>query len=96
VLKFGRWPYVVDRAAYARAASLRESTESVVVPRHDEGTYVVAASNPRVVLAHYRAGEGGYCPAYNTNARAFFASIGFGNWPAGTTLCGGVALTARR
>jgi uncharacterized membrane protein len=95
-LKIGRWPYVVDRAAYARAASQRESAQSVVVPRYDEGAYVVAASNPHVVLARYRPGESGYCPAYNTNGRAFFASIGFGNWPSGTTLCGGVALTTRR
>jgi uncharacterized membrane protein len=94
-LKVGRWPYVVDRAAYAAAATLRESTQSVVVARHAEGAYVVAASNPKVVLARYRPGESGYCPAYNTSARAFFASIGIGSWPAGVTLCGGVPLARR-
>jgi len=55
-----------------------------------EGAYVVAASNPNVVLAKYRPGEAGYCPAYDTDARAFFASLGIGAWPAGTVLCGGV------
>jgi len=94
-LKPGRWPYVVDRAAYAAATALRESAQTVVVPRHAEGVYVIAASNPKVVLARYRPGESGYCPAYNTNARAFFASIGIGSWPAGITLCGGVPLSRR-
>ncbi len=89
-LKIGRWPYVVDRGAYSAATELRVSARRVVLPRHEEGIYAVAASNPRVLLAHYRAGEGGYCPAYNTNARAFFASIGVGSWPAGIALCGGV------
>ena len=89
-LKIGRWPYVVDRAAYAAAVRLRASDERVVVPRHVEGAYVVAASNPNVVLAKYRPGEAGYCPAYDTDARAFFASLGIGAWPAGTVLCGGV------
>jgi uncharacterized membrane protein len=89
-LKFGRWPYVVDRAAYDAAARLRASTVRVVLPRHEEGAYVVAASNPNVVLAPYRRGEAGYCPAYNTDARAFFASLGIGAWPPNTMLCGGV------
>ena len=89
-LKIGRWPYVVDRAAYASATELRTSPVRVVVPRPAEGVYVVAASNPNVVLAKYRAGEPGYCPAYDTNARAFFASLGIGAWPPHTALCGGV------
>jgi hypothetical protein len=93
VLKIGRWPYVVDRNAYDAAVRLRNARDRVVVPRHAEGVYVVAASNPNVVLARFRRGEAGYCPAYNTNARAFFASIGIGTWPALTTLCEGVALT---
>jgi uncharacterized membrane protein len=88
-LKIGRWPYVIDHAAYDRARALRNATERVVVRRPDEGAYVVAAANPNVVLAKFR-NEGGYCPAYDTNARAFFASIGIGTWPAGVTLCGGV------
>lgn len=92
VLKIGRWPFVVDRAAYARAAALRTSAERVTVRRPNEGAYVVAAANPNVVLARYDPHESGYCPAYNKDARAFFASLGVGAWPAGTELCGGVAL----
>ncbi len=92
VLKPGRWPYVVDRAAYARAAALRASPRAVIVRRPSEGAYVVAAANPRVVLARYDRHESGYCPAYNKDARAFFAALGLGAWPAGTALCGGVAL----
>ncbi|MEA2664722.1 MAG: hypothetical protein QOI11_1666, partial [Candidatus Eremiobacteraeota bacterium] len=92
VLKIGRWPFVVDRAAYARAAALRTSAERVTVRRPNEGAYVVAAANPNVVLARYDPHESGYCPAYNKDARAFFASLGVGAWPAETELCGGVAL----
>jgi uncharacterized membrane protein len=94
-LKIGRWPYVVDWAAYGQATALRKATARVVVPRPDEGAYAVAASNPNVVLARYHSGERGYCPAYNTNARAFFASIGIGAWPANVTLCGGVPVSHR-
>jgi uncharacterized membrane protein len=89
-LKVGRWPYVIDRPAYDAALALRSSESDVIVRRPSEGVYVVAASNPHVVLAKYVAGEPGYCPAYDTNARAFFASIGIGAWPAGITTCGGV------
>ena len=94
VLKIGRWPYVVDRSAYAAAAALRASPREVVVRRSQEGAYVVAASNPHVLLAKYDPRETGYCPAYNKNPRAFFASLGIGKWPAGTVLCGGVTLDA--
>jgi len=89
-LKIGRWPYVVDRTAYARAATLRASGEPALVPRPQEGVYAVAAANPRVALRRYAPGEAGYCPAYDTNARAFFASLGAGTWPANLGLCGGV------
>jgi uncharacterized membrane protein len=92
VLKIGRWPYVVDRGAYAAAASLRQSPRDVVVRRPQEGAYVVAASNPHVLLAKYDPAEAGYCPGYNKDGRAFFASLGIGSWPAGVTLCGGVAV----
>lgn len=93
VLKPGRWPYVVDWNAYARATALRSTERDVVVRRHEEGVYAVAAANPHVVLARYDPSETGYCPAYNKDARAFFASFGLGRWPAGTALCGGVATT---
>jgi|GEM_PF-743768 len=90
VLKIGRWPYVIDKAAYARAAALRDAPGGALVTRPREGVYAVAASNPRVGLELYRPGERGYCPAYDTNARAFFASLGIGTWPSGVGLCGGV------
>jgi uncharacterized membrane protein len=93
VLKIGRWPYVVDRAAYAAAASLRDARSDVVVRRPQEGAYVAAAANPHVLLAKYDPAETGYCPAYNKDARAFFASLGLGGWPANLVLCGGVAVT---
>jgi uncharacterized membrane protein len=92
VLKIGRWPYVVDRSAYAAAASLRDTQRETVVRRPQEGAYVVAASNPHVLLAKYDPTETGYCPAYNKDARAFFASLGAGAWPSDITLCGGVAV----
>jgi uncharacterized membrane protein len=90
VLKFGRWPYVVDRGAYAKAVALRDSPRDVVVRRPDEGAYVAAAANPHVLLAKYDPNESGYCPAYDKDARAFFASLGIGTWPPNTALCGGV------
>jgi uncharacterized membrane protein len=89
-LKIGRWPFVVDRAAYANAIALRGATQTVVVPRHFEGAFVAAAANPHVLLAKYDPHESGYCPAYDRDARAFFASLGIGTWPQATTLCGGV------
>ncbi len=89
-LKIGRWPYVVDWHAYGAAVALRDSRTPTVVPRHDEGVYAIAAANPNVTLARYDPGEQGYCPAYDTNARAFFASLGIGTWPPQTTLCQGV------
>ena len=94
VLKAGRWPYGVDRAAYARAAALRASARDVVVRRPQEGVYAVAAVNPHVHLARYDPREGGYCPAYDRDPRAFFASLGVGAWPAATALCGGVPVSA--
>jgi uncharacterized membrane protein len=90
VLKIGRYPYVVDRAAYAAAAALRDAPQRVVVRRPVEGVYVVAAANPNVVLAKYDPRETGYCPAYNKDPRAFLAALGIGPWPANLVLCGGV------
>ncbi|HEX3465059.1 MAG TPA: DUF2079 domain-containing protein [Candidatus Elarobacter sp.] len=90
VLKIGRWPYVVDRRAYAAAAALRTAERDVVVRRPNEGAYVVAASNPHVLLAKYDPRETGYCPAYNKDAGAFFASLGLGAWPKNASVCEGV------
>lgn len=96
VLKIGRWPYVVARDTYGAAFALRDARTTVVVRRPAEGVYAVAAANPHVLLAKYDPRESGYCPAYDTNARAFFASIGIGRWPSGTILCGGVPVTPSR
>jgi uncharacterized membrane protein len=94
VLKIGRYPYVVDRGAYAAATALRDAPQRVVVRRPVEGVYVVAAANPNVVLAKYDPRETGYCPAYNKDPRAFLASLGIGTWPSDFVLCGGVPVTA--
>lgn len=90
VLKFGRYPYVIDRTAYAQATALRTADRTTIVPRVDEGVYVVAAANPNVVLAKYDPRETGYCPAYDKDPRAFLASLGLGTWPPNVRLCGGV------
>ncbi len=90
VLKIGRWPYVVDWKAFTAAAALRDRKESVLIARHNEGIYAVAAANPHAMLARYNAREQGYCPAYDTNATAFFASLRIRTWPAHVTLCDGV------
>ena len=90
VLKIGRWPYVVDHGAYAAAVALRDASHDVIVRRPREGAYVAAAANPHVLLAKYDPAETGYCPAYDKDARAFFASLGIGAWPPEITLCGGV------
>jgi uncharacterized membrane protein len=95
VLKFGRYPYVVDPVAYARATALRRSDRTIVVRRVDEGAYVAAASNPHVFLAKYDPRETGYCPAYDKDPRAFLASLGIGTMPPGIVLCGGVPVPAR-
>ena len=90
VLRPGRWPYVVDWSAYGRATALRDGGTSALLLRRDEGVWAVAAANRNVKLEpgadpYFRA-----CPAYNTNAAAFFASIS-GRMPA--QLCGGVPVS---
>jgi hypothetical protein len=93
VLKAGRWPYVVDWKAYAYAAQLGRSQVRAMIERPHEGVYAVAAANPNVQLRPRGVYEVGYCPAYDRNARAFFASIGIGAWPGGVTLCQGVPVS---
>jgi uncharacterized membrane protein len=83
----GRWPYIVDWQAYARAVAVRDSTVPVVLPRREEGVWAIAASNPLVQLDLGRDPKFVACPAYDTDARAFFASLR-GVMPA--HLCGGV------
>lgn len=93
VLKIGRWPYVVDWRAYAAAVDLREHSGAVLISRHNEGVYAVAAANPHVRLSPYKGREAGYCPAYDTNAGAFFASLRIRPWPKRVTLCEGVPVS---
>jgi uncharacterized membrane protein len=87
VLRPGRWPYVVDWNAYARAVALRESERSVLLRRGDEGVWAVAAANPNVRLDPRPDPHFPGCPAYDTDAAAFFSSLA-GRMP--LHLCGGV------
>jgi hypothetical protein len=87
VLRPGRWPYIVDWGAYARAANLRDSGRAVFLARRDEGVWAVAAADPRIRLDPRPDSGFVACPAYNTNAAAFFASLS-GRVP--PRLCGGV------
>lgn len=86
-LRPGRWPYIVDWTAYARAAAVRDGDVAVTLPRRDEGVWAVAAVNPRIRLDPHPDPQFVACPAYDTDARAFFASLA-GHAPA--ALCGGV------
>lgn len=87
VLRPGRWPFIVDWRAYARAVDLRDRQQSVLLQRGDEGVWAVAAANPNVRLDPHPDLGFAACPGYNTNAGAFFASLA-GKMPA--RLCGGV------
>jgi uncharacterized membrane protein len=86
VLRPGRWPYVVDWNAYARAVALRDSGQAALLSRRDEGVWAVSAANPNVRLDPRPDPKFARCPAYDTNAGAFFASLR-GRAPA--HLCGG-------
>ncbi|MEO6834482.1 MAG: DUF2079 domain-containing protein [Candidatus Tumulicola sp.] len=83
----GRWPYIVDWPAYARAVAVRDGDAAVVLPRREEGVWAVAAANPRVRLDPHPDPAFVACPAYDTDARAFFANLA-GRLP--PALCGGV------
>lgn len=88
-LRLGRWPYIADWSAYSRAVALRDGGEAITLPRRDEGVWAIAAANPQVRLdPHPDAGFAG-CPAYDTDAKAFFASL---RGSAPLRLCGGVPL----
>ncbi|MBV8489007.1 MAG: DUF2079 domain-containing protein [Candidatus Eremiobacteraeota bacterium] len=86
-LRPGRWPYVVDWDAYARAVHVRDGREPVLLTRSEEGVWAVAAANPAVRLDWHRDPHWIACPAFDTDARAFFGSL-MGRAPA--KLCGGV------
>lgn len=87
VLRLGRWPYVVDWNAYARAVALREKGGPALLSRGDEGVWAVAAANQHVRLNPHPDPNFPRCPAYDTNAAAFFLSLA-GRAPA--YACGGV------
>ncbi len=89
VLRLGRWPYVVDWNAYARAVAVRDGDATVTLPRAQEGEWAVAAANPRVRLDPHPDPRATSCPAFDTDASAFFASLA-GRAP--LRLCGGVPL----
>jgi uncharacterized membrane protein len=91
-LRPGRWPYIVDWSAYARAVAIRDENVGVTLPRRDEGVWAVAAPNPLVRLDPHPDPYFVACPAYDTDARAFFASLA-GRMPA--ALCGGVPVPPR-
>jgi uncharacterized membrane protein len=90
VLRPGRWPYIVDWSAYARAVAIRDGGRPTLLARRDEGVWAVAAANPEVRLDPHPDPHASACPAYDTNARAFFASLA-GRMP--LQLCGGVPVT---
>ncbi len=87
VLRPGRWPYVVDWNAYARAVALRDGGRTALLLRRDEGVWAVAAANHNVRLNPHPDPHFPRCPAYDTNAAAFFSSLA-GRAPA--YACGGV------
>jgi uncharacterized membrane protein len=89
VLHAGRWPYVVDWPAYARARALRDSRAVITLTRGEEGVWAVAAANPRVRLDPRPDLRAADCPAYDTDFSAFVGSLA-GRMPA--RLCGGVPL----
>jgi uncharacterized membrane protein len=90
VLRPGRWPYIVDWPAYARAVAIRDGGRPALLARRDEGVWAVAAANPEVRLDPHPDPHAVACPAYDTNARAFFDSLA-GRMP--PSLCGGVPVT---
>jgi hypothetical protein len=92
VLRVGRWPYVVDWSAYARAVALRDGGGSALIERGEEGVWAVAAANPNVRLDPHPDPHFPNCPAYDTNAAAYLASLR-GRMPA--QLCGGVPANAK-
>jgi uncharacterized membrane protein len=87
VLRPGRWPYIVDWAAYAQAVQIRDGGTAILLHRGAEGVWAVAAANPKVRLDPHPDPRFPGCPAYDTNAAAFFASLA-GRMP--DRSCGGV------
>ena len=76
VLRPGRWPYIVDWNAYARAVALRDERTKRAAAR--AATKASGRSLPRtrsVRLDPHPDPHSPGCPAYDTNAAAFFASL---------------------
>ena len=94
VMRPGRAFFVLDRSALATAQQIRESGRTIVLPGEGEGIYALAAPNLRVSLSSAPAATVAKCPGYNHNGRAFLASVGWGTWPSGVTLCGGAVVRA--
>ncbi len=92
-LRPGRWPFIVDWHAYEQAVAVRETRVPILLRRHDEGVWAVAAVNPLVRLDPHNDPQWVACPAYNTNAVAFFSSLRF-NPKAKWKLCGGVPMSS--
>lgn len=92
VLRVGRWPYVVDWSAYTRAVALRDGGGGALIERGEEGVWAVAAANPNVRLDPHPDPHFPNCPAYDTDAAAFFASLK-GRTPA--HVCGGVPVNVK-
>ncbi len=90
VVHVGRWPYLVDWGAYDRAIAVRQRDAAQTIPRDQEGVWAVAAVNTRVRLAQTPAPNAVFCPAYNRDARSFFASLRAAQMP---RLCGGVIVS---
>jgi uncharacterized membrane protein len=87
VLRPGRWPYIIDWAAYAQTVQIRDGSAAILLHRGAEGVWAVAAANPKVRLDPHPDPHFPGCPAYDTNAAAFFASLA-GRMP--DRSCGGV------
>lgn len=92
VLRPGRAFFVIDRGALAAARHARDGGQAIVFPGDQEGVYAFAAPNVRVSLSSAPSTAMRNCPGYNYDGKAFFASIGFGAWPAGVTTCGGAVV----
>ena len=94
VLRPGRWPYIVDWSAYARAVAIRDGEPRRTACRGaTKGVWAVAAANPRVRLDPHPDPHFVACPAYNTNARGVFRKPRRDTCR--TAFCGGVPVAAR-
>ena len=73
----------------SRGRRAKRRSDGLTLSRAQEGAWAVAAANPRVRLDPHPYPRATACPAFNTDASAFFASL-VGRAPPQT--CGGVPL----